>query len=50
MSVSKKGHEYLWVRYESASESNQLIKKPKFAYVNKVYKDGNFSALGIGTT
>lgn len=48
LSVNKKGHEYLWVRYESASESNQLIKKPKYAYVNKVYKDGNFSALGIG--
>jgi hypothetical protein len=50
LSVNKKGHEYLWVRYESATESNQLIKRPKFAYVNKVYKDGNFSALGIGTT
>lgn len=48
MSVNKKGHEYLWVRYETAEESSQLIKKPKYAYVNKVYKDGNFSALGIG--
>lgn len=48
MSVNKKGHEYLWVRYETAEESSQLTKKPKYAYVNKVYKDGNFSALGIG--
>lgn len=48
MSVNKKGHEYLWVRYETAEESSALIKKPKHAYVNKVYKDGNFLALGIG--
>lgn len=48
--VNKKGHEYLWVRYESASEGGSLIKKPKFVYVNKVYKDGNFALLGIGTT
>ena len=48
--VAKKGHEYLWVRYEEASESNTLIKKPKHVYVNKVYREGDFSALGIGTT
>ena len=46
--VEKKGHEYLWVRYESASESSTLIKKPKHVYVNKVYRDGDFSLLGIG--
>jgi hypothetical protein len=48
MSVNKKGHEYLWVRYEESSTSTDRVKKPKYAYVNKVYKDGNFSALGIG--
>jgi hypothetical protein len=46
--VSKKGHEYLWVRYEDAVESNVLLKKPKHVYVNKVYREGSFSALGIG--
>lgn len=48
--INKKGHEYLWVRYEAAESSGVLIKKPQFVYVNKVYKDGNFSLLGIGTT
>jgi hypothetical protein len=47
--VEKKGHEYLWVRYESAVDSSTLIKKPKHVYVNKVYKETNFANLGIGT-
>jgi len=48
--VSKKGHEYLWVRYEDAVDSNVLLKKPKAVYVNKVYRETSFSVLGIGTT
>lgn len=47
--VEKKGHEYLWVRYEDAVSTNELVKKPKYVYVNKVYRDGNFAGLGIGT-
>jgi hypothetical protein len=47
--VAKKGHEYLWVRYEDAVDSNVLLKKPKAVYVNKVYRESEFSALGIGT-
>jgi len=46
--VSKKGHEYLWVRYEDAVDLNVLLKKPKAVYVNKVYRESAFSALGIG--
>lgn len=46
--VSKKGHEYVWVRYEESESSNVLIKKPKAVYVNKVYRESSFSALGIG--
>jgi hypothetical protein len=48
--IVKKGHEYLWVRYEESIDSSELVKKPKYVYVNKVYKEGNFSQLGIGTT
>jgi len=48
--ISKKGHEYLWVRYEEAvSTSSDLIKRPKYVYVNKVYDSSDFSKLGIGT-
>ena len=46
--VSKKGHQYLWVRYEDAVSSDQLVKKPKAVYVNNVYREGDFSGLGIG--
>jgi len=48
--VSKKGHEYLWVRYEDAVDTNVLLKKPKAVYVNKVYRESSFAALGIGTS
>ena len=47
--IDKKGHEYLWVRYEDAVSSSSLIKQPKAVYVDKVYMDGDFSGLGIGT-
>ena len=46
--ITKKGHEYMWVRYESSVESSQLTKKPKAVYVNRVYREGDFSGLGIG--
>jgi len=48
--IDKKGHEYLWVRYEESVDTNALIKKPKYVYVNKVYRESDFSALGIGTS
>ena len=48
--IDKKGHEYLWVRYEDGVSGADLIKKPKAVYVDKVYMDGDFSGLGIGTT
>jgi hypothetical protein len=47
--ITKKGHDYLWVRYEDSVDSNTLIKKPKHVYVNRVYRDSDFSLLGIGT-
>ena len=48
--ISKKGWEYLWVRYaEVEDESAQvLVKRPVAAYVEKVYDSANFAALGIG--
>jgi len=49
--IAKKGWEYLWVRYADAEDtgSNTLVKQPIAAYVEKVYEDGNFAALGIGS-
>ena len=50
--VAKKGHEYLWVRYyeTQGGSSPSLVKIPAAVYVNKVYREADFSALGIGTT
>ena len=47
--ISKKGWEYLWVRYADDVDdtAKALIKKPVAAYVEKVYDDAAFAALGI---
>ena len=47
--IDKKGWEYLWVRYADAEDENVLVKQPIAAYVEKVYDEGNFAGLGIGT-
>jgi hypothetical protein len=47
--IAKKGHEYLWVRYEDSVTGTDLVKRPKYVYVNTVYKEGAFSGLGIGS-
>lgn len=46
--IVKKGHEYLWVRYEPKVDSQVLLKTPKHVYVNEVYRTASFGGLGIG--
>ena len=48
--INKKGWEYLWVRYEDVKDetAGRIVKQPQSAYVEKVYEEGDFSALGIG--
>jgi hypothetical protein len=47
--INKKGWHYLWIRYEAQVDSDALLQHPKAVYVSKVYHEGNFSQLGIGT-
>jgi hypothetical protein len=47
--IVKKGHEYLWIRYEAAVDGSDLLKRPKYAYVDQVYREENFAGLGIGS-
>jgi len=47
--VSKKGWEYMWVRYTDAVDQNQFVKQPVAVYVERVYEAGDFAELGIGT-
>jgi len=42
---AKKGHEYLWVRYEEAVDADRIAVQPVAAYVEKVYDDGDFDDL-----
>ncbi|GAB6184611.1 hypothetical protein [Thermopirellula anaerolimosa] len=48
--ISKKGWEYLWVRYadDEDAAAKALVKRPIAAYVEQVYPYGDFSGLGIG--
>jgi len=50
INIEKRGHDFLWVRYAKAVESGRLLPKAENVYVSKVYRDGDFSLLGIGTT
>jgi len=47
---SKKGWDYLWVRYADKVSENKknVIKEPVAAYVEQVYPDGDFGNLGLG--
>ncbi len=49
--IEKKGWEYLWIRYQAAEDATarMLIRKPMAAYVERVYREGSFGSLGIGT-
>jgi len=49
--ASKKGWEYLWLRYADTADTDAkcVVKRPVAAYVEKVYKDGDFSLLGFGS-
>lgn len=46
--IEKKGHEYLWIRYEDVVETASLLKRPRYVYVNQVYPSASFAGLGIG--
>lgn len=45
--INKKGHEYLWVRYEDETDdtAKSVVKKAVAAYVEQVYPDGDYSVL-----
>lgn len=43
----KMGWDYLWVIYGDEINSNQLIKRPRSVYIERLYPFGNFSDLDI---
>lgn len=46
--AQKLGWQYLWVKYEDHEETEALVKRPKFVYVNDVYPERDFATLNIG--
>lgn len=50
--IAKRGWDYLWVEYrpgEQDANSKRTPMEPIGVYVETVYPEGNFAALGIGT-
>lgn len=49
--IAKAGHDYLWVRYETADggAAKKLTQTPRQVDVERVYETADFSTLGIGT-
>lgn len=49
--ISKKGWEYMWVRYADSEDAaaKAIVKKPVAVYIDRVYEEGKFALLGIGT-
>lgn len=49
--ISKWGWEYLWIRYvDTVGDGNVLnVKQAQYAYVMRMYDEGNFGLLNIGT-
>jgi len=50
--ISKRGHDYLWVLFESEVDdaAKFLAKRPKAVYVERIYLETSFAALGIGVS
>lgn len=51
MLITKKGHDFIWFIYGDVVDggTSSIVKRPQYAYVEKVYEDADFSLLGIGT-
>lgn len=45
--ITKNGHEFLWVRFREAEDGSNLVKRPAYAYTERVYEFGDFEQLGI---
>lgn len=51
-SIAKKAWQYLWVLYQDTEDTSAkfLTKRPLAVYVEDVYRQSNFSTLGVNTS
>lgn len=45
--ISKKGHDYVWVKYEHNTAGGSRVRRPKWAYVERVYDEFAPTLLGL---
>lgn len=45
--INKRGWDYLWVKHDEEVVGDRVLQTPAAAYVEQVYPEGNFFALGI---
>lgn len=45
--IDKKGWEYLWASFVEDVDGDRTIKKPVAVFIEQVYEDGDFNALGF---
>ena len=47
--INKDGWDYLWFLFEDKEDPNaeKVVRRPRAAYVEQIYRRGNFSGLGI---
>jgi len=47
----KKGWDYMWVRYSDVQDNaaRMVVKQPLAVYIEQVYEEASFGALGIGS-
>jgi len=45
--VTKRGWDYLWVKHGEEVVADRVLQVPEAAYVEQVYPEANFNALGI---
>lgn len=46
--ANKNGWDFLWIIYESSADSTAVVKRPQYAYVERVYEYVDFAPLNIG--
>jgi hypothetical protein len=47
--IDKAAWDYLWVAYRNAQSENKITQQPFAVYVERVFDEGDFSLLGLGT-
>lgn len=46
---TKGGWEYLWVAYSPVPDKNRITMQPDSAYVERIYDEGDFTKIGVGS-